>query len=115
MNLSVTADDERWRPMLNMHATMDEALVGVNGPSIRAAIEGLFLKLFVYSTYPLGYEAIPVPNEFTKTGKVRTRLGVSDATAKWVRQIFAWFVVDRLDRVEIVRRLNADQTAPVVG
>ncbi len=107
-----TRDSKRWRALLNFHASMDEFVVEMYGDNIRAAHEGLFLKLMVFGTISFGYKGDPIPGQFTKRGRPRCRIVIDEEAAKWVRQVFAWYTGGKpID--EIVRELNADEAIPV--
>jgi len=107
-----TADKQRWRVVLQFTSSMDEFYSTAYGENIRAAHLGLAGKGFVYSTLCVGYHAEPIPGELTRRKKPRCRIAIDEIAASYVRQIFAWFVVDQLSIDEIVRRLNNDPSAP---
>lgn len=108
-----TADEKRWRMLLQMNGMMDEFVVGMYSDNIRAAHEGLFDKGLVCTTVPFGYAGEPIPGENTKTGKPRRRIVIDLNTASWVCQIFKWFVEACLPIDEIVKRLNSDDSIPL--
>jgi DNA invertase Pin-like site-specific DNA recombinase len=107
-----TADGERWRTFLNLHATMDEFVVGMYAEHVRAGHEGLFVRGMVTTTLCLGYRGEPVEGELTKRKRPRCRIAIDEESAHYVRLVFAWFVDDSLALEEIARRLNADSNAP---
>jgi site-specific DNA recombinase len=107
-----TADGERWRTMLNIHATMDEFVIGMYGDHIRAAHEGLFLRGMVCTKLSVGYTGEPIEGEFTKNKKPRKRVVVDANASLYVKLIFRWFVNEHVPIDEIVRRLNSDPNAP---
>jgi DNA invertase Pin-like site-specific DNA recombinase len=107
-----TADARRWRALLQMHAMMDEFVVGSTADHVRAAHEGLLEKRLVFGTVSFGYAGRPLDGQTTRRGKPRMTLVVDEVAGGWVRRVFAWYVGDRLPIAEVVRRLNADPTAP---
>jgi site-specific DNA recombinase len=108
-----TADAERWRILLQLHAMMDEFVVGMYAANIHAAQEGLFERRLVCGTISFGYMGEPIPGEFTKRNRPRCRVVIDPDAALWVQRVFYWFVVDRLSLDEIARRLNEDLSIPV--
>ena len=80
--------------------------------NIRAAHQGLFRRHLVSGTLTLGYRGEPIPGELTKRQRPRCRIVIDLETAKWVLQIFEWYVNDMLSILEIARRLNDDPAAP---
>lgn len=107
-----TADARRWRALLNMHAMMDEFVVGSTADHVRAAHERLLEKRLVFGTVSFGYAGRPLVGQTTRRGKTRMTLVVDEVAGGWVRRVFAWYVGDRLPIAEVVRRLNSDLTAP---
>ena len=108
-----TADEKRWRATLHLHAVLDELGSGMHAENIRAAQEGLFVRLLVYGTVSFGYTGEPLPGEFTRRKLPRRRLMVDPEEARWVLQIFTWLVQDRLPIGEIIRLLNAEPGIPL--
>ncbi|MDB5308826.1 MAG: Recombinase [Gemmataceae bacterium] len=108
-----TADGKRWRGLLNMHAMMDEFVVGMSADHIRAAHEGLLEKRLVFGTISFGYAGRPLDGPNTRRGKPRMSLAVDPVAGPWVGRIFRWYSVDRTAIDEIVRRLNTDPTVPL--
>jgi DNA invertase Pin-like site-specific DNA recombinase len=107
-----TADGKRWKMFLNWHAVMDESVIGMNADSIRESNAGLLNRGMVYSTLRLGYKGVVVPGEITRRNTPREEIAIDPPAAEWVRRIYTWYVVDRVPRAEIARRLNADPAAP---
>ena len=107
-----TADGDRWRLPFQIHAAIDEAGTGMYAENIRAAHQGLFRRHLVTGTLPLGYRGEPIAGEFTKRQRPRCRVVIDLEAAKYVTQIFAWYVKDLLSILEIARRLNEDPDAP---
>ena len=107
-----TADAQRWRQALTQSASNDEYVVGMNVENIRAAHEGLLDKRLVFGTVSFGYAGETIPGELTRRGRPRRRLAVDPTAAGYVKTIFRWYVADRVTVAEIVRRLNADPSAP---
>jgi hypothetical protein len=91
----------------------DEFVVGLYGDNIRAAHEGLFGKGLVFGTITFGYRAVEVAGPPTRRKQPRCEYAVDTDTADWVRRIFGWFVDERLNIADIVRRLNADPDVPI--
>src|SRR5262249_29280591 len=89
-----TADGEHWRMMLQLYATMDEAIVRLSGEHVRAAHEGLFIRRMVCTSLPVGFTGEIVEGEFTKLKNPRRRIIKDKETAPWVEKIFNWFVLD---------------------
>lgn len=108
-----TADEQRWRMMLQFHAMMDEAGLGMYSDNIRAAHEGLFDHGQVCGTITFGYGGEPIPGMLTKDGEPARRYVIDEEEARWVRLIFCWYVIDLVPLAEIIRRLNAEPTAPL--
>ncbi|MDX1947609.1 MAG: recombinase family protein, partial [Pirellulaceae bacterium] len=106
-----TADTGRWRTHLQMMSAMDEAYSTIYSENIRAAHLGLASKRLVHSTLAFGYRGEPILGQFTKRGKPRCLTVIDESAAKWVRQVFDWFV-NLMSIDEIVRRLNDDAEAP---
>jgi site-specific DNA recombinase len=107
-----TADKNRWRMMLQFHATMDEAVVGMYADNVRAAHEGLFANGLVCSTISFGYLGREVPGQKNKRQQPRRTLAIDPQAAPWVEQAFRWFGEDRLSIGEITRRFNDDPRIP---
>jgi hypothetical protein len=108
-----TADKERWRATLQFNAVLDEMGAGMYADNIRAAQEGLFDRLLVHGTVSFGYDGEPIPGELTRRKLPRRKLVVDPEEARWVRQIFAWFVQDLVRIDEIIRRLNDNPEIPL--
>jgi hypothetical protein len=104
-----TAEDNRWRLPLQVHALVDEMASTQYAENIRAAHEGLFLKKYVISTVPFGYTGKEADGPLTKKSKPRRELAIDPDTSAWVKKIFHWFVVDRLKIARILDRLNEEQ------
>lgn len=107
-----TSDKERWRQLLHVHSMVDEVVVTMTVGHIRASHVGQLRLGLVFGTLTYGFSGEPIPGQFTRLGRPTRRLIIDPATARWVQQIFEWFVVDRLSIRAIVRRLNA-QNAPL--
>ena len=104
-----TAESDRWRLPLQVHALVDEMTSTMYSENIRAAHEGLFINRYVVSTLPFGYTGENVPGLVTKRQRPRQLIVIDDETAKWVRQIFAWYVEDRLPMARILEKLNEEK------
>jgi transposase len=107
-----TAEGNRWRLPLQLHAMVDEMATTQYAENIRAAHEGLFLKGFVVSAIPYGYMGKTVDGPLTKRHRPRRKLAIDPETSDWVKRIFDWFVVDRLMLARILERLN-DEKVPL--
>jgi hypothetical protein len=107
-----TAEGKRWRGLLNMHAMMDEFVVGMTADHVRAAHEGLLEKRLVFGTISFGYAGAPLEGQTTRRGRPRMALAVDPVAGPWVERVFEWYVVERLPVSAIVRRLNAAPAAP---
>ncbi len=108
-----TADEEHWRLLLQHHAMIDEFVITMYSNNVRAAHEGLLLRQAVFGTITFGYAGEPIPGELTKRGRPRCRLVKDPEAAKWVLQVFVWYVDDGLTLDEIAQKLNADETIPL--
>lgn len=82
-----TADAKRWRGLLNMHAMMDEFVVGSTADHVRAAHEGLLDKRLVFGTVSFGYAGRPLDGQTTRRGKPRMTLVVDEVAGGWVRRV----------------------------
>jgi DNA invertase Pin-like site-specific DNA recombinase len=107
-----TAEDNRWRLPLQVHALVDEMASTQYAENIRAAHEGLFLKKYVVSAIPFGYMGKEVDGPPTKRNRPRRQLAINPETSVWVQRIFHWFAVDGLKIARILERLN-DEQAPL--
>ncbi len=107
-----TSDGDNWRPMFQMLAAMDEAMVRMHAAHIRASHEGLFIRGMVCTSLPLGFTGAVVPGEFTKQKRPRRRIIVDPETARWIVRLFEWYVVHGKSIDEIARELNDDPEAP---
>jgi site-specific DNA recombinase len=108
-----TADEKRWRFVLQIYSAMDENAVSMYSDHVRAAHEGLFLRGMVTSSLPVGYTGEAVQGEQTKRKLPRRRIIVDPDQANYVRQVFSWFTEQYLTMQAIAQRLNADPEAPV--
>lgn len=108
-----TNNKDQWESLLHLHALMDQFVVRSGVAHIHAAHEGLLDKGIVFGTLSFGYDGCPIEGAFTKQKKPRREIIIDEAAAAVVRRIFQWYVEDRLDIIEIVRRLNADPTIPL--
>jgi hypothetical protein len=108
-----TADEKRWRMLLNQFAGIDEFVSSMYADNIRVAHEGLFQHRLVFGTVTFGYRAVEVPGPPTLQKRPRCQYAIDPEAAPWVVKIYRWFVEDRLHLAEILRRLNADPAAPL--
>lgn len=108
-----TADEKRWRMLLQVHSITDEAGAGMYADNIRVAHEGLFLRRQVCGTVTFGYRQRPVPGPATRRKLPRTEYEIDPEQAHWVLQVFRWFVEQGLSVASIIRKLNADPSIPL--
>lgn len=108
-----TNDRAEWESRLHLHALMDQFVVRSGVAHIHAAHEGMLERRLVFGTLSYGYGGTPIPGELTKLGKPRREIIIDETTAEVVRQIFRWYVEDRVDVIEIIRRLKADPAIPL--
>jgi hypothetical protein len=108
-----TADEKRWRLLLQVHSMTDEAGTGMYADNIRAAQEGLFLRHQVCGTVTFGYRPKPVPGPNTRRQLPRTEYEIAPEQAHWVRQVFIWYVEQGLSLASIIRKLNEDPSIPL--
>jgi len=108
-----TNDKAEWESRLHLHALMDQFVVRSGVAHIHAAHEGMLERRLVFGTLSYGYGGTPIPGELTKLGKPRREIIIDETTAEVVRRIFRWYVEDRVDVIEIIRRLKADPAIPL--
>jgi hypothetical protein len=108
-----TADEKRWRMLLNHYAAIDEFVSSMYADNIRVAHEGLFAQRLVFGTITFGYKAEEVAGPPTLQKRPRCQYAIDPEAAPWVVKIYRWFAEDRLPLAEILRRLNADPTVPL--
>ncbi|WP_202921613.1 recombinase family protein [Anatilimnocola aggregata] len=108
-----TDDRDRWEGLLHLAAIMDQFVVRMGIAHIHAAHEGMLIKQLVFGTISFGYCGRPIPGELTRKNKPRCEIAVDDRAAEVVRSIFQWYVHDRLEIIDILRRLNADPAVPL--
>src|SRR4051794_7753262 len=108
-----SADEKRWRMLLQIHAMTDEFVVGMYADNVRAAHEGFFVRRLVCGTLAFGYRGEPIPGEFTRLQRPRCRVVIDPEASRWVVQIFSWYARDRSPIEVIVRRLNEDPGIPL--
>lgn len=102
-----TADEGRWRQLLQLHGMIDEFIIEMTAHHVRAAHEGLLLQMRVFGTVTFGYGGEVIEGILTRLGRPAKRLVIDEETAAWVRRIFQWFIVEGLTIAAIVRRMNA--------
>jgi hypothetical protein len=108
-----TEKSEFWRQLIVVFGMLDELQLQAQAGFVRAAHEGLLHREMVHGTITFGYFGEIVPgDEKTRRGRPRRRLVISEEQAKWVRQIFHWFTVDRLS-ISAIKRLLRAQNAPL--
>jgi site-specific DNA recombinase len=108
-----TADEKRWRMLLQVHSITDEAGAGMYADNIRAAHEGLFRKQQVCGTVTFGYRQKPVDGPGTRRKLPRSEYEIDPEQAHWVRLVFRWYVEEGLSLATIIRKLNEDPSIPL--
>jgi DNA invertase Pin-like site-specific DNA recombinase len=109
-----TADEKRWRMLLQIHAITDEHVAGMYADNVRAAQEGLFDRNLVWGTVTFGYQAKPVASgALTRLKNSRRAYEIDPERADWVRRIFTWYVEEGLPITGIIRRLNDLPSVPL--
>jgi len=93
--------------MLSMQSTFDQFYVSANNESIRSAHEGLLDKRLVFGALSFGYLGELIPGELTSRKRPRSRIVIDPEAADLVRQIYRWYVEERMQTIQIMRRLNA--------
>jgi DNA invertase Pin-like site-specific DNA recombinase len=106
INSGVDTDESGWHLKLTIHGIVDAQQAAAGRAHIQAAQGGMLLKGYVNGTITYGYRGDEVAGPKTRKDKPRRIYAVDPVTALWVKQIFNWYVHDRLSRGEIVRRLN---------
>ncbi len=108
-----TEKSEFWRQLVSVFAMLDELQLQSQAAFVRAAHEGLLNRGLVHGTIAFGYKGVEEPAAGkTKLGRIRRRLEIDEDTAKWVRRIFHWFVVDKYPMAAMKRMLR-EQNAPI--
>ena len=108
-----TAANKDWRLHLMIQAAIDENGTSMYAENIRAAHQGMFLRLEVVGTLALGYCGEPIEGAPpTRRGRPRCRIAIDKEEAKYVLKIFEWYVTDGKSMDEIAQLLNADPEAP---
>lgn len=102
-----TNDKQKWEQMLHMQSQHDQFVVTVYVDNIHAAHVSMLEKRLVFGTLSYGYAGQPIEGRRTKRAKPRCEIVIDDETARIVKQVFCWYVDDRLAIIEIVRRLNS--------
>jgi DNA invertase Pin-like site-specific DNA recombinase len=108
-----TNDKQKWELLLYTRAMMDQLFTAMYIANIHAAHEGMLAKQIVFGTLSFGYAGEPIEGQLTKRGKPCQRIVIEPIAAGTVRQIYRWYVTDRLALAAIVRRLNAEPDAPL--
>jgi len=107
-----TVQGDHWRTIFQALAANDEAQVRIYSSHIQASHEGLFARQMVHTSLSLGYTGEVVEGEFTRRQLPRRKIVIDPDTARWIVQIFYWYVVDGISIAAIARKLNADEDAP---
>jgi len=108
-----TAANKDWRMHLMIQAAIDENGTSMYAENIRAAHQGQFLRMEVVGTLALGYGGEPIEGAPpTRRGRPRCRVVVAQEEAKYVLQIFEWYVEKDKAMDEIAQFLNDDSQAP---
>ena len=108
-----TDDTQRWKSILYVQSLIDQFVVTMYVANIHSAHEGLLKKQMVFGTLSFGYAGKPIEGEFTNLGRPRCKIIIDEETARIVRQIYDWFVNERLSIEAIVQRLNDDPQIPL--
>jgi DNA invertase Pin-like site-specific DNA recombinase len=109
---NVDTDDPNWSLNLKVRGIVDSQQAKANSDHIRAGHAGLFLKGQVHGTITYGYKGVEIPGTQTRIGRPKRRYAIDQETSKWVKQVFDWYVHDRVSRSSIVKRLN-ERGAPL--
>ena len=88
---------------------IDQFVVTMCIANIQEAHKGLLGKQIVYGALPYGFTGEPMEGQFTKQGQPSRKIVIDPVAADVVRQIFAWFIDDKLPLDQIVRLLNNAQ------
>ena len=108
-----TAANKDWRLHLMIQAAIDENGTSMYAENIRAAHQGMFVRLEVVGTLALGYCGEPIEGAPpTRRGRPRCRIVIDQEEAKYVLKIFEWYVTDGKSMDEIAQLLNDDPQAP---
>lgn len=111
-NIDTDEDGNKWVSLLSLMSFVDDMIARLTVPNIHAAHLGMLLNCLVHGTVTYGFGGDDVPGQVRRNGQLRRRYCIVEAEAKVVRQIFHWYVIDRLPVREIVRRLNASSDVP---
>jgi site-specific DNA recombinase len=103
---NVDTDDPNWSLNLKVRGIVDSQQAKANSDHIRAGHAGLFLKGQVHGTITYGYKGVEIPGTQTRIGRPKRRYAIDQETSKWVKQVFDWYVRERVSRSGIVKRLN---------
>lgn len=108
-----TATNKDWRMHLTIQAAIDENGTSMYAENIRAAHQGQFLRMEVVGTLTLGFGGEPIEGAPpTRRGRPRCRVVVDPDEAKYVMQIFKWYVEEDKAMDVIAQLLNDDTQAP---
>ncbi|MFO0816285.1 MAG: recombinase family protein, partial [Gemmatales bacterium] len=107
-----TSESDFWMLLLPLMSFIDEIVTRMTIPNIHAAHTGMLLKEMVFGAVTYGYDGEIVPGEFRRNGAPRRRLIINEDEARWVREVFRWYVIDRLTIRAIVKLLNANPEIP---
>ncbi len=108
-----TDDTQRWQSILAVQSMIDQFVVTMYVANIHSAHEGLLKQQMVFGTLSYGYTGEPIDGELTNLGRPRCKIIIDEETARIVRQIFEWFVNERVSIETIVQRLNDDPQIPL--
>ena len=103
---NVDTDDPNWDLNLKVRGIVDSQQAKANVAHIRAGHVGLFLERQVHGTITYGFQGVEIPGTRTRVGRPKRRYAINPETSKWVKQIFDWYVLGRVSRNGIVKRLN---------
>jgi DNA invertase Pin-like site-specific DNA recombinase len=103
---NVDTDDQNWELNLKIRGIVDSQQAKANVAHIRAGHAGMFLKGQVHGTITYGYKGVEIPGTQTRAARPKRRYAIDPETSKWVKQVFDWYVRERVSRGGIVKRLN---------
>ncbi|MBL9091648.1 MAG: recombinase family protein [Planctomycetaceae bacterium] len=102
---------KKWKMMLSIQAAIDEDGTSMYAENVRAAHQGMFLRMEVCGTLPLGYRGEPIGG-LTRRNRPKCKVAIDNDDRPYVRKIFKWWVYDGISMDQIARLLNDDPNAP---
>jgi DNA invertase Pin-like site-specific DNA recombinase len=107
---SLDSDQEGWEMLATFRSLMHAEFLKVLRATVMRGLEEARLNDYSVGEWCFGYRSEPVPGTIRKRGsqetKPRMRILIRDDHAKWVVQIFHWFLVDRWSISRIARELT---------